>query len=453
MQGPEIRRAGDDFQLRPFGDRAMPIRTSCSACGAQFALDPSLRGRKVRCRSCGATFVVSEGPPPLPTRDRSYRRDDDDRGDNPYRREGSQNGLILGLCIGGGVFLLLVIGGVVLMILQPWKKDEPPPVAQVPFPFVAPEIQNPPVVVPPIIPNPFNPNPQPNPIPEPNPIPQPVEPADPIARAIQQLRSDDIFSQADACRNLENTAVDAKRRAEVVAAIKGVIDNRRPLIPRKEAVRALATWCTTADVPYLIRLLDDTDGGVQGEAMYALGKKKDPRAADPLAQRLNDFFHRGQAAEALKELGSAAESAVIKQLQNDDHGVRIEAIKILKVIGTVASQAALLELASDDDQGIAQAAREALPPALRPPIWGKRQTITLNVHVANFNAWPAIETKIKALADAPKPKCKSSRSGEYMWVTLAPVNGDPGAFARKITFGTITAVHTDQRLIYVESGQ
>jgi serine/threonine protein kinase len=84
---------------------------------------------------------------------------------------------------------------------------------------------------------------------------------------------------------------------------------------------------------------------------------------------------------------------------------------------------------------------------------GPEQTLTLNVHVVDYQAWPAIEAKIKALADSPKPQCESRRSGEYMWVTLRPVKVDPDTFARKINFGRIVGVHTDQRLIYVESGR
>jgi serine/threonine protein kinase len=84
---------------------------------------------------------------------------------------------------------------------------------------------------------------------------------------------------------------------------------------------------------------------------------------------------------------------------------------------------------------------------------GREQTLTLNVHVVDYQAWPAIEAKIKALADSPKVRCEARRSGEYMWVTLRPVNVDPHTFARKINFGKIVAIHTDQRLIYVESGR
>ena len=40
-----------------------------------------------------------------------------------------------------------------------------------------------------------------------------------------------------------------------------------------------------------------------------------------------------------------------------------------------------------------------------------------------------------------------------MWVTLGPVQGDADTFARKINFGRVNAIHSDPRLIYIESGQ
>jgi hypothetical protein len=280
---------------------------------------------------------------------------------------------------------------------------------------------------------------------------EPEDP-DPINRALKGLAGD-VFSQGDAANSLEKMTVNQARRAEVVNALKKVIDNREPLIPRGECVRALGTWGGREEGPYLITLLDDQDGGVKENAITVLGRLKEDRAAGVLAGRLNDFFQRGRISQALKDMGPGAEAAVCQQLKNQDGGVRAEACRILKVIGTAASHAALIDACEDQDGGVATAAREALPEAQRPPIYGPKQTLTLNVHVVNNQAWPAIEARIKALADAPKAVCKVRPSGQYMWVTLAPVNGDADAFSRRINFGKVTAIHKDQRLIYVESGQ
>jgi hypothetical protein len=276
--------------------------------------------------------------------------------------------------------------------------------------------------------------------------------ADPISRAIAQLSSDDWSSQEAACKLLAGMKVDGQRQAEVLLAVKKMINARVRFSPRAQAVRVLTVWGTTEEVPYLLRLLDDTDYGVQEAVIVALGKMKDIRAADMLALRLNSA-QRGIAGEALKEIGPAAEGIVREQLKSTDRNARIEAIKVLKVIGSSASQKDLIELANDSDQDVAVAAREALSPKLRPPLAGPKQTITINIHVADYNAWPDIEARVKALADSPMPMCKANRSGEYMWVTLSPVEGEPEKIARKIDFGKIISVYTDRRLIYVESGR
>jgi HEAT repeats len=353
----------------------------------------------------------------------------------------------------GGFSLLLIALVTTLVVWRPWRTEEPPAAAQAPAAEVNPQNERQ------AINNIFNQVQarisRPAELPPGN---RPVEAAraqpfaDPISRALAQLSSDDLSNQRTACKSLAAMKVDGQRQAEVVQAVKKMIGARPPLGPRAQGVGVLAVWGTAADVPYLLRLLDDRDGEVEEAAIVALGKMKDPSAADILALRLYSP-QRAATSEALKDMGPAAESAVRQQLTSTDNNVRIEAIKVLKVIGTVASQQDLIELAGDEDPGVAQAAREALPANLRPAVWGPQQTITLNVHVANQQAWPAIEAQIRALADSPDPKCKWDRSGEYMLVTLSPVKVDPGTFARKINFGKIVAVHTDQRLIYVESGR
>jgi HEAT repeat protein len=212
-------------------------------------------------------------------------------------------------------------------------------------------------------------------------------------------------------------------------------------------------WGSAGEVPYLLRLLDDADTRVQDAAIVALGRLKDVRAADVLALRLNNPWQRSAAGESLREIGPAAETVVREQLHSADNGTRIEAIRILKVIGSAASQKELITLADDYFTDVAQAAREALPADLRPPVVDPRLCVTLNIHVADDRAWPAIEARLKALADSPKPMCKSRRQGEYMWVTLGPISVDPATFARKIDFGRIIAVHSEKRLIYVDSGK
>jgi formylglycine-generating enzyme required for sulfatase activity len=294
--------------------------------------------------------------------------------------------------------------------------------------------------------------------PPPQPANAPVKPprakdnADAINRALAQLSTDDIFDQDAACKLLLATKVDGSRRAEVLQAVRKMLDDRDRIRPRVQGIRVLAAWGTAAEVPYLLGLLDDANRSVQDTAIVALGKLKDPRAADTLAKRMNSAWQWPAASESLKEIGPAAESAVREQLRTGNNYARVAAAKVLKVIGSKASQKDLVDAANDYYSDVAQAAREALPPNLRPAVVDPKQCVTLNIHIKNYQAWPAIQAKVKALADAPNPMCQTHLTGDYMWVTLGPVK-DYDALLRKIDFGRVTTHRPESRLIYVESGQ
>jgi hypothetical protein len=203
-----------------------------------------------------------------------------------------------------------------------------------------------------------------------------------------------------------------------------------------------------------VGLLDSRDGNVKNGAMRALGRLKDERAVEPLVKCLESPGNRFQAAEALKEMGAVAQKAVCTKLRDKDRGLQIVACQILQKIATEASHPELIEAAWSDDDGVAQAAREALPEKDRPPVWGPNVTMTLNIHLKDNNLWPEMEKKLKALTDHPRGKVKVMRSGDYLWVTLKPVNTDAMTFSRKVTFmKKLVAVHTDQRLIYFDSGK
>ena len=128
---------------------------------------------------------------------------------------------------------------------------------------------------------------------------------------------------------------------------------------RQNAIRALGLWGNSESVPKLIALLQHKDNGVQNEAIKALGRFKDERAAEALATRLPNFFGRGDAATGLKSMGALAEKAVIPYLEHTDGGARREACAILKVIGTSQCIPAL-EAAVKKDKSLGGPADEAV---------------------------------------------------------------------------------------------
>jgi hypothetical protein len=98
------------------------------------------------------------------------------------------------------------------------------------------------------------------------------------------------------------------------------------------------------------------------------------------------------------------------------------------------------------------AGKSAEPPVSRVPVYGPEQTLTLNIHLRNANAWPGIRARLKALLDSRKGTVKlNTIFGEYYWVAVAPVKSDADVFARKVKFARVVAVHNNQRLIYLDA--
>jgi len=465
----------------------MGLSVSCPQCNSQLNLDPALAGERVRCPRChavvdvpaagrGVESGIRDDSPQMKSRGLSRRvaeenelpagrRVADEDGPDSYRRRELSKPLPVGWLIGGiGAGVGVVVLAIVLVLVFVREAQPPPPPAavfqvkgpgmniqmEIPQDFAKQmqEVQQqmlqgmpqnvPPIVIPPI---------------EFNPAQAEPDDPDPINRALKKLGSENASFQRNGARELENLEPVEKRRVEVIQALKKVANSPDLFAPRGEAVKAIVRWGSKDEVPFFLELIDHNDHNVRQAVLVAMGQWKDPRAADPVAQRLVNGQDRPWASKALKEIGPAAEKPVIELLQHEDAGVRAEACRVLKVIGGKEGQAALVKATDDVDKGVIQAAREALPPELRPPVYGPNQFMQLNVQVRNAQAWPDIEAKLRKLADAPKAVVKVRTSGDYKWVDIAPVNCDAETFARRINFAKVGAVYNDRRLIYVDSGK
>ena len=127
---------------------------------------------------------------------------------------------------------------------------------------------------------------------------------------------------------------------------------------RQSVVKALGTWGTRESVPPLIKRLDDESFAVLWAVFEVLGKKKDVRAAEPLAKWLEK--DRGFATNALRSMGPIAAPAVAQQLKASDWGMRIDVCHLLKEIGTPREISALQPVTSDENRLVADAATEAI---------------------------------------------------------------------------------------------
>jgi len=139
----------------------MPATVACPHCRTTHTFPDQMVGKRARCRQCLSLFLVSslagvgtpvddvepQGPAvkarPAPPR----RRYEDDHGPEPVRKSGG-NGLLIGLLVGCGAFLLVLVlgGGAVGAWLYFSYFDEPvsTPAAQAPQPAQPPPQPKPP---------------------------------------------------------------------------------------------------------------------------------------------------------------------------------------------------------------------------------------------------------------------------------------------------------------------
>jgi predicted Zn finger-like uncharacterized protein len=158
--------------------------------------------------------------------------------------------------------------------------------------------------------------------------------ADVVTKALHQLKSPSRHKRQEAVRNLKDMLPDEKRRADVVMALEPLL-NDSDLFTRKFAIEALGVWGNKDALPLLLNAMREKDN--RGEAIKALGRLKDERAAEPIAERLEEFFDRHEAEEALKRMGPIAEKAVLTRLNHHDWQVRMTVCDILGAIGTKQS--------------------------------------------------------------------------------------------------------------------
>jgi len=160
-----------------------------------------------------------------------------------------------------------------------------------------------------------------------------------------------------------------ERRAKVTKAVEPLMRDSNAGL-RDAAIRTMGVWGTKANVPALLKMLDQLDFGIRLVTMEALGRIPDQRSAKALAKLVLDTTSRNNAAAALKKMGLVAESAVIALLDDDDHQVRYQAYHILAEIGGKKSVAAITERLKTDGHVWSHTAAEI---ALRK-LNGKQET-------------------------------------------------------------------------------
>jgi hypothetical protein len=167
------------------------------------------------------------------------------------------------------------------------------------------------------------------------PAPRPAA-DDPISVALFNLKSDS--KRFDAINQLKSMQPVEQRRREVMNAVKEY--RNAPGVFPGHIEEIMGNWAAAEDVPLLIDMLSrrqQNDLNRNGPLIRALGRLKDQRALDVLGDCLGDFFNRGDAANALRAFGPAAEKVVLKQIHHQDWQTQKLVCNVLAAIGTEAS--------------------------------------------------------------------------------------------------------------------
>jgi hypothetical protein len=174
------------------------------------------------------------------------------------------------------------------------------------------------------------------------------------------LKSSDLETRRAAVRQINGVDVEMPSD-EFVSLVAAMATDSDPFV-HMTAANFLGSHATTNDVPALLKLLKDSDWSSRQAATKALGKLKDERAIQPLA----DLIARGgsmygqDATTALINIGQPAEKAVIALLNERNAETQRQACNILQQIGTEASLDPLQKLVGDSEQSTSQAAVDAI---------------------------------------------------------------------------------------------
>ncbi len=179
--------------------------------------------------------------------------------------------------------------------------------------------------------------------------------ADAITRSLIQLKSSNTQKKKEAIERLERSTPDGRVDQVVQALIPLLEDDDGFLVTTVE--KTLAVWRSPDAVAPLIARTRDNRHFVRSEAIKALGKYQELRAAEAIVEVLKED---GFAAEAaLKEMGVVAEPAVIPLLRNGDPDLRRKACDILGQIGGQETLQVMQSLPADPDFGVRAAAKRS----------------------------------------------------------------------------------------------
>ncbi len=196
--------------------------------------------------------------------------------------------------------------------------------------------------------------------PPPPPAPPRKLTAPDLDKIAADLKSPELEVRRAALRQLNG--VDMEKPSDEFVSLIAAMALDSDSFVRMTAGNFLGTHATTNEVPVLLKLLKDSEWTYRQAATKALGRLKDERAIQPLA----DLIARGgnmygqDANSALINIGAPAEKIIITLLGERNSETQKQACAILQQIGTEASLDPLQKLVGDSEQQTSQAAVDAI---------------------------------------------------------------------------------------------
>jgi HEAT repeat protein len=130
---------------------------------------------------------------------------------------------------------------------------------------------------------------------------------------------------------------------------------------RSLAVRILTKTATADQVPLLLKMLRSDDSSDISPVAETLGRLRDPRAIEPLADLIVHGSDASQsAAEALSQYGSAVEATALAMLKEKHRQTRSQACRILRDCGTSKSIEPLQAAITKAEGGLINELAEAI---------------------------------------------------------------------------------------------
>jgi HEAT repeat protein len=153
---------------------------------------------------------------------------------------------------------------------------------------------------------------------------------------VAAVKGDDPAKKSEAAAQL--MGVDFEKFHEQLAPLAvGFAADSDPNL-RNLGVHILTKTATVAQVPLLLKILRSDDSVDKSSVGQTLGRLRDPRAIEPLADLIVHGSIASQvAADALSQYGSSVEETALAMLKEKHRQTRSQACRILRDCGTAKS--------------------------------------------------------------------------------------------------------------------